>query len=170
MADIDRKLDFIVEELANLKQLRQSAEDLAADLSLVGKGAMRDAVDAFGTADLCPQEVFGLLKTVMANARLFEVLVQQLQSAADFIQDARPILRDVMMMAVAGGNPNAHRAGMNKSERMRSLALPISSQIPLPCRICRITLSMPKFQPSLGLQSYTTAAPFTTTFAQGAAS
>jgi hypothetical protein len=103
MAEIDRKLDFIVEEIANLKQLRNSAEDLAADLSLVGKSAMRDAVEAFGTADLRPHEMVRLLKTVLANAGLFEQSVQQLQSAADFIQDAQPILRDVMRKAIVGG-------------------------------------------------------------------
>lgn len=103
MAEIDRKLDFIVEEIANLKQLRNSAEDLAADLSLVGKSAMRDAVEAFGTADLRPWEIVGLLKAILANARLFEQSVQQLQSAADFIQDAQPIVRDVMRKAIAGG-------------------------------------------------------------------
>jgi uncharacterized protein YjgD (DUF1641 family) len=103
MAEIDRKLDFIVEEIANLKQLRNSAEDLAADLSLVGKSAMRDAVEAFGTADLRPHEIARLLKTVLANAGLFEQSVQQLQSAADFIQDVQPILRDVMRKAIAGG-------------------------------------------------------------------
>jgi uncharacterized protein YjgD (DUF1641 family) len=103
MAEIDRKLDFIVEEIANLKALRSSAEDLAADLSLVGKSAMRDAVEAFGTADLRPREIVGLLKTVLANASLFGTTVQQLQSAADFIQDAQPILRDLMRKAIAGG-------------------------------------------------------------------
>jgi len=103
MAEIDRKLDFIVEEIANLKQLRNSAEDLAADLSLVGKSAMRDAVEAFGTADLRPREIVGFLKAILANARLFEQSVQQLQSAADFIQDAQPIVRDVMKKAIAGG-------------------------------------------------------------------
>ena len=103
MADIDRKLDFIVEEIANLKRLRNSAEDLAADLSLVGKSAMRDAVEAFGTADLQPREIVGLVKSALANARLFEQSIQQLQSAADFIQDAQPILRDVMRKAIAGG-------------------------------------------------------------------
>jgi uncharacterized protein YjgD (DUF1641 family) len=103
IADLDRKLDFIVEELANLKRLRNSAEDLAADLSLVGKSAMRDAVQAFGTADLRPQEIVGLVKTVMANARLFEQAIQQLQSAADFIQDAQPIMRDVMLKAITTG-------------------------------------------------------------------
>jgi len=103
MADIDRKLDFIVEEIANIKKLRNSAVDLAADLSLVGKSAMRDAVEAFGTADVRPHEIVRLLKTVLANAGLFEQSVQQLQSAADFIRDVQQILRDVMGKAISGG-------------------------------------------------------------------
>lgn len=103
LVELDRKIDFIVEELASLKRLRNSAEDLAADLSIIGKSAMRDAVQAFGTADLRPQEIIGLLKAVMANAQLFESAIQQLQSAADFVQDAQPIVRDVMFKAIAAG-------------------------------------------------------------------
>ncbi len=103
LTELDRKIDFIVEELASLKRLRNSAEDLAADLSIIGKSAMRDAVLAFGTADLRPQEIIGLLKAVMANAQLFELAIQQLQSAADFVQDAQPIVRDVMLKAIATG-------------------------------------------------------------------
>jgi len=103
IAEIDRKLDFIVEEIANFKQLRNSAEDLAADLSLVGKSAMKDAVEAFGTADLRSNEIVHVLKTVLANASLLEQSVQQLQSAADFIQDVQPILRDGMRKAIAAG-------------------------------------------------------------------
>lgn len=98
--ELDRKLDFIVEELASLKRLRQSAEDLAADLSLVGKSAMRDAVEAFGTADLRPDDIVRLFKAAMANAGLFERAIQQLQSATDFIQDAQPILRDGMRRVI----------------------------------------------------------------------
>lgn len=103
IAELDRKIDFIVDELASLKRLRNSAEDLAADLSIIGKSAMRDAVQAFGTADLHPQEMIGLLNTVMADAHLFQAAIQQLQSAADFIQDAQPIVRDVMLKAIATG-------------------------------------------------------------------
>lgn len=100
LLEVDRKLDFIVEELASLKRLRDSAEDLAADLSLVGKNAMRDAVEAFGTADLRPREIVSVLKSALANAKLFEDAIQQLQSASDFIQDAQPIVRDAMMKCV----------------------------------------------------------------------
>ena len=83
-----------------MKRLRSSAEDLAADLSLVGKSAMRDAVEAFGTADLRPRDIVSLLKSALANARLFENLIRQLQSATDFIEDAQPIVRDAMMKAI----------------------------------------------------------------------
>ncbi len=99
-AALDRKLDFIVEELASLRRFRESAEDLAADLSLVGRNAMRDAVKAFGTADLRPAEIVSMVKALLANAHLFESAIQQLQSAADFIQDAQPILRDGMRRIV----------------------------------------------------------------------
>jgi uncharacterized protein YjgD (DUF1641 family) len=100
MAELDRKLDFIVEEIANLRRVRNSAEDMLGDLSLVGKSAMGDAVEAFGTADLHPHEVLRLLRTTLASARLFENGIQQLQSAADFIQDAQPIVRDAMNKVV----------------------------------------------------------------------
>ena len=99
-AALDRKLDFIVEELASLRRFRESAEDLAAYLSLVGRNAMRDAVKAFGTADLHPAEIVSMAKAVLANASLFESAIQQLQSAADFMQDAQPILRDGMRRIV----------------------------------------------------------------------
>jgi uncharacterized protein YjgD (DUF1641 family) len=103
IAELDRKLDFIVDELASLRRFRENAEDLAADLSLVGKSAMKDAVEAFGTADLRPREILGLVKALMANARLFEQAIQQLQSATDFIEDAQPILRDGMRRMIQTG-------------------------------------------------------------------
>ncbi len=100
IAELDRKLDFIVEELSSLRRLRDSVQDFAADLSLVGKNAMREAVEAFGTADLRPAEIVSLLKATLTNARLFENAIQQLQSAADFVRDAQPILRDGMCRVV----------------------------------------------------------------------
>lgn len=104
IAELDRKLDFIVEEIASLKRLRENAEDFAADLSLVGKSAMRDAVQAFGTAELRPRDIVNLMKSSLANAQLFQNVVEQLQSASDFIQDAQPIVRDAMMKAITSAD------------------------------------------------------------------
>lgn len=125
MTALDRKLDFIIEELTSLKRLRESAEDLAADLSLVGRFAMKDAVEAFGTADLRPNEIVTLVKAALANARLFERAIQQLQSAADFIEDAQPILRDGMRRMIQTtqslhekGYFNAAAAGMRVGDAL----------------------------------------------------
>ena len=102
IAELDRKLDFIVEEIGHLKRVRNSAEDLVADLSLVGKDAMGEATEALGTLNLRPQDVLQLFKSVLLNARLLTTALQQLDSAADFLQDAQPIARDVYRQAVAG--------------------------------------------------------------------
>jgi uncharacterized protein YjgD (DUF1641 family) len=43
----------------------------------------------------------GLLKAILANARLFGNAINQLQSAADFIQDAQPIMRDATRKVIS---------------------------------------------------------------------
>jgi uncharacterized protein YjgD (DUF1641 family) len=101
IAELDRKLDFILEELAHLRRIRNSAEDLVADLTIVGKDAIGDAVEALGSTTLRPQELFQLVKTVSQDAKLLTGTLQQLESAADFVQDAQPIVRDLFRQAVA---------------------------------------------------------------------
>jgi uncharacterized protein YjgD (DUF1641 family) len=102
IAELDRKLDFIVEELSHIRRVRNSAEDLVADLTIVGKDAMGDAAEALGSASLRPQELVHLLKSVLLDAKLLNSSLQQLESAADFVQDAQPIVRDLFRQAVAG--------------------------------------------------------------------
>ncbi len=101
IAELDRKLDFIVEELAHIRRVRNSAEDLVADLTLVAKDAMGDATEALGSAALRPQEILQLVKSVLLDAKLLNGALQQLESAADFVQDAQPIARDLFRQAVA---------------------------------------------------------------------
>ena len=119
IAELNGKLDLIVEELQQMRRIRLSAEDLAADLTLVGKDAMRDAVETLGSASLRPQEIATLLKTVLLNARLLTSALQQIESAADFVSDAQPIVRDLFRQAVAAsqsmqqkGYLDAARAGL----------------------------------------------------------
>jgi len=119
IAELNGKLDLIVEELQQMRRIRLSAEDLAADLTLVGKDAMRDAVETLGSASLRPQEIATLLKTVLLNARLLTSALQQIESAADFVSDAQPIVRDLFRRAVAAsqsmqqkGYLDAARAGL----------------------------------------------------------
>ena len=102
LSELDRKLDFIVDELVHLNRMRNSAEDLVADLTIVGKDAMKDAVESLGSTALRPEEILQLVKSVLMDARLLQTALQQLESAADFIQDASPIVRDLFSKAVAG--------------------------------------------------------------------
>lgn len=102
IGELDRKLDFIVEELAHLRRVRNNAEDLLADLTLVGKDAIKDATEALGSAALRPEEIIHLIKGVLLDANLLNSALQQLESASDFIQDAQPIARDLFRQAVAG--------------------------------------------------------------------
>jgi len=100
IGELDRKLDFIVEELAHLRRVRNSAEDLVADLTLVGKDAMGDAVEALRSAALRPQQIVQLVKSVLLDAGLLKGALQQLESAADLVQDVQPIFRDLFRQAV----------------------------------------------------------------------
>ena len=102
IAELNSKLDFIAEEIGHLKRVRNSAEDLGADLSLVGKDAMGEAVEAFGAMNLRSQDVIQLFKSVLLNASLLTTALQQLDSAADFLQDAQPIAHDLYLQAVKG--------------------------------------------------------------------
>jgi len=102
IARLEIKLDFIVEELSHLRRVRNSAEDLVADLTIVGKDAMGDAAEALGSTTLQPQELAHLVKTVLRDASLLTSALQQLESAADFVADAQPIVRDIFGKAVAG--------------------------------------------------------------------
>lgn len=112
MSELERKLDFVVEELAAMRRVRNSAEDLMADLTLVSRSAMGDAARALGSAALRPREIVNLLKTVLVNAQLLEATLQQLQSASDFVQDAQPILRDLFKRAIVGSQALEQRGYM----------------------------------------------------------
>src|ERR1035441_7681570 len=85
IARLESKIDFIVEELSHLRRVRNSAEDLVADLTIVGKDAMSDATEALGSTTLRPQELAHLVKTVLRDAGLLTTALQQLESAADFV-------------------------------------------------------------------------------------
>lgn len=96
IAELDRKLDFIATEMVHLRNVRSSAEDLVADLTLVSKDAMKEITVALEANPVRPQELVELLKTVLADANLLTLSLQQLESASDFLKDAQPVARDAM--------------------------------------------------------------------------
>ncbi len=119
VAQLDRKLDFIVEELAELRRIRLSGEDLVDDLSRVAKDAMGDAAEALGSTALQPREIGHLLRTFLRDAGLLTEALQQLESAADFVHDAQPLARKLFRQAIGAsqaleqkGYFEAARAGL----------------------------------------------------------
>jgi uncharacterized protein YjgD (DUF1641 family) len=96
IAELDRKLDFIATEMVHLKQVRSSAEDLVADLTIVSKDAMKELTVALSATPVRPAEITELLKTVLANTGLLTQALQQLDSASDFLKDSQIVARDAM--------------------------------------------------------------------------
>ncbi len=101
MAEINRKLDLVVQEMEHLKHARSAAEDLLADLTLVAKDAYRESMGICNTVELEPKDVVQLIKVGIGNVNLLTVALQQLESATDFLKDMQPITRDLYQQAIA---------------------------------------------------------------------
>ena len=101
MAEINRKLDLVVQEMEHLKHARSAAEDLLADLTLVAKDAYRESMGICNTVELEPKDVVQLIKVGIGNVNLLTAALQQLESATDFLKDMQPITRDLYQQAIA---------------------------------------------------------------------
>jgi len=100
IAEINRKLDLIVQELEHIRQVRSASEDLLADLTIVAKDAYRETIDACNTVELQPKDIVQLFKVGLSNANLLTVALQQLESAIDFLKDVQPVTRDLYRQAL----------------------------------------------------------------------
>ena len=119
VAGIESKLDLILEELSHLRRLRNEAEDLVSDLTIVVRDALREVTNTCTSMDLQPKELGELLRTAILDAKLLTETLRQLGSAADFIKDAQPIAHDLFERTTtvcgalqAKGYFNAAAAGM----------------------------------------------------------
>ena len=101
LVQLDNKLDFIAGELAELRRIRLSGEDLVDDLSRVAKDALGDAAEALGSTALHPREIGHLVRTFLRDAGLLTEALQQLESAADFVHDAQPLMCKLFRQAMA---------------------------------------------------------------------
>jgi uncharacterized protein YjgD (DUF1641 family) len=86
--EMSGKLDAIAEEAARLRRLRSGAEELAA--AALGGEPRRSPAAA------------QLVQDLLANAELLSAALRQLASAADFLEDAQPIVREVYQQALDG--------------------------------------------------------------------
>lgn len=100
--EINRKLDFIIEELHAERQNRESMKDLTADLSIIGKDIFKTSVRELDKAgvEINPDELTGLGLRLVRNLDKINMLLDTLESVHDFMKDASPILHQVGLSAI----------------------------------------------------------------------
>ncbi len=103
LAEINRKLDFVTEQLALQRRREREAQELKEDLSRVVTDMFLTAVveldevaHHFDASDL-----WHLGKKLLRNVRNLARTLDQLESANDFLQDAKPIARDAFFDLLA---------------------------------------------------------------------
>ncbi len=93
LAEINRKLDFIVEQLQAEARERQERQELKDDLQRIAVEVFQTAVEElnevayhFDAADL-----LHLMKKLLRNTRNFIKLFDQIESLSTFFEDAAPV-------------------------------------------------------------------------------
>lgn len=100
--DINRKLDIVLEEIYVQKSARESASDLLDDLSIVGKDLFENTVIELDKAgvEIDSSAFQGLGIRLIKNIGALNQLLESLESANDFLQDATPIFHQVGLDAI----------------------------------------------------------------------
>ncbi len=98
LLEINQKLNLITEYLQEQKRRQQEWDELKNDLTLVGKDVFQTAVQEldeisyhFDTADL-----LYLLKKLLRNTRNLTKMMDQLESATDFLHDITPLGKHIL--------------------------------------------------------------------------
>ncbi len=95
--DINKKLDFIMEELHAQKEKREVVEDLVSDVSLVGKDLFKTAVVELDNAgvEVDSEAMMGLVFAFMRNIGNIRMALESLESLNDLIKDVEPIAHQI---------------------------------------------------------------------------
>lgn len=96
---INQKIDLILDYVNQQRLKTQMLEDLANDVSIVGKDIFDTTVSELDkySVEVNPDEIKLLLIRLLKNADTFHSLLDMLESANDFVKDALPILNEMMI-------------------------------------------------------------------------
>ena len=99
LAEINRKLDFIVEQMKIEARQRQERQELREDLNRIAVDIFQTAVEELDEVahHFDSQDLLHLLKRLMRNTRNLIKLLDQLESLSNFVQDAAPIGKEAFL-------------------------------------------------------------------------
>jgi len=99
---INRKLDLILEEMHAQRESRQSLEDLADDLSIIGKDVFKNTVIQLDKAgvEVDTEALSGIGLKLLRNINNINEFLEMLESINDFMKDAGPIVHQVGLDAI----------------------------------------------------------------------
>ncbi|RMF63844.1 MAG: DUF1641 domain-containing protein [Calditrichaeota bacterium] len=93
LAEINRKLDFITEQMREQQRKQREMQELKHDLIHIGKDVFQAAVTEL--EEVAPyfdtQDLLHLLKKLLRNTRNLMQLIDQMESLADLFRDAKPL-------------------------------------------------------------------------------
>jgi len=94
---IQQKLDDISEELAVARRQRQEMQELKEDLTIIARDMFNTTVEEL--EDIAPfvrtGDFLHLLKKILRNTNNITGAISKLESALDFIEDARPVGKEL---------------------------------------------------------------------------
>jgi uncharacterized protein YjgD (DUF1641 family) len=94
---INRKLDLILEEVYAQRESRQSMQDLADDVSIIGKDIFKHTVIELDKAgvELDTEALAGIGLKLVRNIDNINEFLEMLESINDFMKDVGPIIHQV---------------------------------------------------------------------------
>jgi len=97
ISELNRKIDYLIEEVALQKAKRQELEDLLDDLQIIGKDMFNTTVVELDKAgiEVNNECVARLGLNVVKNVRNFNYLLAALQGVIDFFEDFAPVIRQI---------------------------------------------------------------------------
>lgn len=95
--DINRKLDIVIEEVMAQKEMRQTASDLVADVSVIGNDIFKAAVTELDGAgvEIDAEAVKMLLLKVARNIDTLYEVFGLMESGVDLVHEISPMLRQM---------------------------------------------------------------------------
>lgn len=96
---VNTKLDTLLEYVNSQRLKTEMIEDLVADVSIVGKDVFDTAVKELDNQDIVidTDELKLLLFKLIKNIPNFRMMVDMFESVNDFVKDASPIAREVII-------------------------------------------------------------------------